>query len=280
MDKVAESQNRWVISSLLLIILLPIVFIIGIQVGISIEGSVSLSQDNLSSWVAALSTVVIAVLTIVLAKETWSLRLIQLSQIEEIRRSSIKPSIGLYLKQNPVGFNFIDVHIENNGSGIAQNVKFKFKNVNNSASDVFESLSKKISQLVILNDGISSLSSGEKRSSFLFSFIDLHSEFGDKALECIIEVDIKFKDIEGTKYSSKSLFNFAEYKGISQLGGGDSLRKISSHLEKMQKDIGHITSGFKKIKTDVYTRKDRKIEEQEWEENIEQYQKKLTNKST
>ena len=46
--------------------------------------------------------------------------------------------------------------------------------------------------------------------------------------------------------------------------GGDSLRKISSHLEKMQKDIGHITSGFKKIKTDVYTRKDREIANQEW----------------
>lgn len=265
MDKVAETKGRWIVGSLAVLLMLPVVFIIGLVVGINIESAITLSQDNLSSWVSAFATVTIAVLTIVLAKETWGLRLIQLSQIEQIRKDSIKPSVGLYLKSSPAGFNFIDVHITNNGSGTAQNIKFTFKNASEDAQEVYEHLLSELNKLVILEKGISTLSSGEHRSSYLFSFIDLHQKFGEKALECVTEVDVSFEDIEGSKYSSKSFFNFTEYKGVSELGGGDPLNKISSHLEKIQKDVGHFASGFKKIKTDVYTSEDRQAERDEWE---------------
>lgn len=265
MDKVAETKGRWIVGSLAVLLMLPVVFIIGLVVGINIESAITLSQDNLSSWVSAFATLTIAVLTIVLAKETWGLRLIQLSQIEQIRKDSIKPSIGLYLKSSPAGFNFIDVHVTNNGSGTAQNIQFTFKSASEDAQDVYEHLLSNLNKLVILEKGISTLSSGEHRSSYLFSFIDLHQKFGEKALECVTEVDITFEDIEGSKYSSKSFFNFTEYKGVSELGGGDPLQKISSHLEKIQKDVGHFASGFKKIKTDVYTSEDRQAERDEWE---------------
>jgi hypothetical protein len=272
MDKVAETKGRWIVGSLAVLLMLPVVFIIGLVVGINIESALTLSQDNLSSWVSAFATVTIAVLTIVLAKETWGLRLIQLSQIEQIRKDSIKPSVGLYLKSSPAGFNFIDVHITNNGSGTAQNIKFTFRNASEDAQEVYEHLLSELNKLVILEKGISTLSSGEHRSSYLFSFIDLHKKFGEKALECVTEVDISFEDIEGSKYSSKSFFNFTEYKGVSELGGGDPLNKISSHLEKIQKDVGHFASGFKKIKTDVYTSEDRQAERDEWERRIAEQQ--------
>ncbi len=267
MDKVAETKNRWIVGSLAVLLMLPVVFIIGLVVGINVESAITLSQDNLSSWVSAFATVTIAVLTIVLAKETWGLRMIQLSQIEQIRKDAIKPSISLYLKSSPAGFNFIDIHISNNGTGTAQNIQFQFINANDDARDVYEGLLEEFNKLIILKKGISSLSSGEHRSSYLFSFIDLHKKYGEKTLECVIEVDISFEDIEGEKYSSKSFFNFTEYQGVSELGGGDPLRKISTHLEKIQKDIGHFASGFKKIKADVYTNEDRRIEQEEWEKH-------------
>ena len=265
MSKVSEIKARWIVGSLSVLLMLPVVFILGMVVGINVEDSITLSQDTLSSWVSAFATVTIAVLTIVLAKETWGLRLIQLSQIEQIRKDSIKPSVNLFLKSSPAAFNFIDVHVVNNGPGTAQNVNFTFHNSSSVADDVYEYLINKINRLVILEKGISSLSAGEHRTSFLFSFIEMHKKFGDKALECIIEVDISFEDTEGSKYTSKSYFNFTEYKGVSELGGGDPLYKISSQLEKIQKDIGHFASGFKKLKTDVYTSDDRAKEREEWE---------------
>lgn len=264
MNKLTDTKGRWIFGSLTVLLMLPVVFIIGLLVGINIESSIKLSQDNLSSWVSAFATVIIAFLTIVLAKETWGLRLIQLSQIEQIRKDSLKPSVSLFLKSSPEGFNFIDIHVSNNGPGTAQNVEFKFINRSKDTVEVYEHLLNDLNRLAILEKGISSLSANEQRSSYLFSFIDFHNKFKEKALECVIEVEITFEDIEGSKYLSKSFFNFNEYKGISSLGG-DPLREIASNIEKIQKDIGHFATGFRKIKADVYTSEDRKVERENWE---------------
>ena len=265
MSKISEIKSRWIVGSLSVLLMLPVVFILGLVVGINVDDSIALSQDTLSSWISAFATAVIAVLTIVLAKETWGLRLIQLSQIEQIRKDSIKPSVNLFLKSSPAAFNFIDVHVVNNGPGTAQNVKFTFRNASPDSDAVYTYLINQLNKLVIFEKGISSLSAGEHRTSYVFSFIEIHQKFGDKALECITEVDITFEDTEGYEYVSKSYFNFTEYKGVSELGGGDPLFKISSQLEKIQRDIGHFASGFKKIKTDVYTSEDRAKEREEWD---------------
>lgn len=272
MNKIARSKKNWILGSITVLILLPIVFITGLTIGINFRGSISLLQDNMSSWVTAIASVVIAMLTIVLAKETWELRLIQLSQIDQIRKDSIKPSISLFLKSTPFAINLIDVHIKNNGTGTAQNIKFTFKNANEDVQDVFMYLLEKLNKLVILDKGISSLGAGEHRTSFVFSFIELHEKFGDKALECITEVNLTFEDIEGEKYSSKSFFNFTEYKGISTIGDGDPLYKISSNLEKIQKDIGYFSSGFHKLKTDIYTNEDRERENEIRENQIKEFE--------
>ncbi|AGS40139.1 hypothetical protein CYCME_1824 [Cycloclasticus zancles 78-ME] len=242
----------------------------GLSVGLGSQGDLVLSSDTLSAWVSALATVCIAILTIFLAKETWALRQVQLSQIEQIRKDSIKPNVDIYLKSSHAGFNFMDVYIINNGFGVAQNIKFNFANKNSQAEDVFQELNKKYEKLSMLANGISSLGAGDKRSSFIFSFIELHASFGDRALEYQSEVDIRYQDNEGKDYVSRAYFNFSEYKGITELGDGDPLRKISRILEKIQKDIGHFSSGFKKLKADIYTSDDREREREEWEEDRKQ----------
>ena len=87
-----------------------------------------------------------------------------------------------------------------------------------------------------------------------------------KALEYNAEISITYQDHEGKEYSSLAYFNFSEYKGITELGGGDPLYKISSILEKIQKDIGRFASGFRKLKADIYTSDDRDKEKELWEE--------------
>lgn len=48
----------------------------------------------------------------------------------------------------------------------------------------------------------------------------------------------------------------SEIKGLYQLGK-PHLYSLASSLEKIQKDIGHIVSGYKRIKTNVYSSTDR-----------------------
>ena len=259
----------WGIGLTMIILVVAIFFIMGLAVGVSSQGLLATGNDTLSAWVSALATVCIALLTIFLAKETWELRRVQLSQIEQIRKDSIKPSVSLYLKSSPVSFNFIDVHIINGGVGTAQNIKFKFTNKSKDAQEVYDYLQEQFSKLVILSNGISSLGGGEMRTSYVFSFIELHKKFSEKSFEYFAEVDIEFQDIEGKTYTSKSHFNFMEYKGISDLGG-DPVHKISSTLEKIQKNIGRFASGKKRLRTDMYTSDDRKKEQEKLENQMKE----------
>ena len=247
------------ICLLMVVLVIAIFFILGFSLGISSQGLLAFGNDTLSAWVSAFATGVIALLTIVLAKETWELRQLQQSQIEQIRKNSIKPRVSVYLKPSPVSFNLMNLHIINDGRGTAQNIKFKFTNRSKDAQDVYDYLQEEFNKLVILSNGISSLGAGENRTSYVFSFSRLHEKFGDRLFEYFAEIDTEFKDIEGNTYNFKSHFMFMEYKGISSFEK-DPVHKISSTLEKIQTHIGHFASGSKKLKTNIYTAEDRKIE--------------------
>ena len=95
----------------MIVLVVAIFFIMGFALGVSSQGLLAFGNDTLSAWVSAFATVCIALLTIFLAKETWELRRVQLSQIEQIRKDSIKPSVSLYLKSSPVSFNIIDIGV-------------------------------------------------------------------------------------------------------------------------------------------------------------------------
>lgn len=279
MKKIRDEKALWIIGSIIVLMLLPIVFIAGLIIGINVDGSITLTQDNLSSWVAAFATVVIAVLTVVLAKETWSLRNIQLNQIEHIRKDGIKPNIDLYLKSSPAAFSFMDVHIVNNGSGSAQNVTFTFENKNTEETAVFEHVVSLFKKLNILKNGISSLGVNEKRSGLVLNFIELNTTHKDIIFDTNIVVNIVYEDIEGDKYSSKVTMNFSEFLGITELGGGDPLYKISSSFEKLQKDFNSFSKGnsSSKIKVETYTSKDRKKSKEEMLKRIEDHHKSQEN---
>ena len=279
MKKIRDEKALWIIGSIIVLMLLPIVFIAGLIIGINVDGSITLTQDNLSSWVAAFATVVIAVLTVVLAKETWSLRNIQLNQIEHIRKDGIKPNIDLYLKSSPAAFSFMDVHIVNNGSGSAQNVTITFENKNTEETAVFEHVVSLFKKLNILKNGISSLGVNEKRSGLVLNFIELNTTHKDIIFDTNIVVNIVYEDIEGDKYSSKVTMNFSEFLGITELGGGDPLYKISSSFEKLQKDFNSFSKGnsSSKIKVETYTSKDRKKSKEEMLKRIEDHHKSQEN---
>lgn len=53
----------------------PLIFIAGLIFGTELNTAIVLTSDSLSSWVGAIATVSIAVLTFILAKETWHLRI-------------------------------------------------------------------------------------------------------------------------------------------------------------------------------------------------------------
>ncbi|MBY4677439.1 hypothetical protein [Marinobacterium arenosum] len=69
-----KENGFWLTLGLLGLLLVPLIFIGWIFLGVSFQAQLELNAVSVSSWVVALSTVIIAMLILVLATETWCLR--------------------------------------------------------------------------------------------------------------------------------------------------------------------------------------------------------------
>ena len=86
MSKRKNERSLIPLMSVIGLVSAPLIFILGIVAGSQIQLSSILTADSLSSWVSALATVAIAVLTFILAKETWYLREAQIEQGNSLRK--------------------------------------------------------------------------------------------------------------------------------------------------------------------------------------------------
>ncbi|MGY0712202.1 hypothetical protein [Azospirillum argentinense] len=258
-----SEKSYWVIISLFVIMLAPLVFISGLVFGLNVAGASGLSADSVSSWVSAIATVAISILTFILAKETWSLRIAQMIQIDEIRKEAVRPSVDLYLLSSPVSFQLMNVHVENNGKGLARNISFEFQpEGKNEFSERERYVVDRLLKINMLANGISSLGFGKQRKSFVFSFLDMKGNGDGDMFSIIVKVKISYYDVDGRFYSTDSLFDFSEYKGVTEVGGGDPNYQIHSEIKKVREILerarGTISSnGFS---VNLFTSEDRREE--------------------
>lgn len=245
--------------------LAALAFVFGVFVGNIISGQNIFSQDTLSSWVTAASTVVITVLTFILAVETWRLRAAQSAQIENLHRENIQPSVSLSLSANPAGIHFMDAKVANAGKGIAKNIRFSFRDRSgSSATDATEPIIKPFKKLAMFERGIESLGVGQELSSFVFSFFELASEIGQDIFSPYLDVEITYEDVEGHPYKNTFAVDFVQFKGMSKLGNSPS-EAISTEIKKFREAFENVSSSNGRLGIDVYNSRDREIEVEKFE---------------
>lgn len=266
-----------VLSGLLFV---PLVFIGGLVWGLNLGGNGKLAADTLSAWVGAIATVAIAILTFILARETWYLRLAQIRQIDELKIEAMRPSLEFYILSAQASIHMMNAHIQNNGKGIARNVSFKFYG---SSGDVLSSQERavveKFQSLNMLKNGLASLGASKERKSFVFSFLDLINKNGDALFGVKIRASIEFEDAEGRKYASESIVDFSEFKGVSEVGGGDPLYNLYKETEKIVKVLESVQAGMssKRLNINVYSSADREEEQKVLEDRLRELGEKKEN---
>jgi hypothetical protein len=110
----------------------------------------------------------------------------------------------------------------------------------------------------------------------MYSHYSQMTQNHDQKIESVLLFETEYQSVTEKKYKEKTIIDMSEMKGSYQLGK-PNLYAISQSLEKIQKDFGHIVSGFKRIKADTYTHEDREREYQERMQQIEEIKAKQKN---
>lgn len=259
-------------AAIALIVAIPLAFIVGLAFGVGLGSSQSLSQDSISSWVSAAATVSIAILTIVLARETWILRETQMDQVKRLRLENIRPEVGLELVPSDFGMNLMLLRISNRGRGIAKSVSFKLSNRDGSpataeSNAIFESFNG----LGIIKRGVSAIGISQVIETFILNFHDLRAKIGqENVLTPYLSIRVEFKDVEGNPYFNDLVFDFSEFEGITQIGGKNPLHKLADEFERFRRKFDGAVKNSGRLQMDVFSQSDRAHEIDERRRSLEE----------
>lgn len=204
-----DEKPLWMYFALLAVLLSPTLFIAGIAVGSRAEIPNDKAWEYISITISAIATSFIALLTIVLAVETWRLRRNQDEQINSNRKEAIRPHVEIFLESSIVGFQFILFRVENIGRGLARNIKFDTQNSKSELMESEKEIIARLEELSFFANSLSTLGVNNTKKSFLFSFIDMQAKYGKDLFKTKLSFRITFEDIEGNSYTNYSVIDLS-----------------------------------------------------------------------
>jgi len=199
----------------------------------------------LFSAVVTIATVAYSILTRTLVLETRKMRQVQ-----------TEPKLEITVKPFDFAINIVRLHIRNIGLGPALNVRFNPKVL--SGGDGAQSLLQEFTQTNFFKIGLNYFGPSQEMHS---NFTQL-SHNHEAKMSSVLLFDIKFESVTGVEYEEQIVIDMSELKGIGQLGT-PNLYSIAKSLEKIKDDFAHVTSGFRKINTNIFTSEDRAKEHEE-----------------
>jgi len=195
------------------------------------------------SGLVTIATMVYAILTAILVKETRRLREVQ-----------TEPNMAVFFKCQEEFFNVGRLIFKNIGLGPAYKISFEITPINHTAGENI--LLEEFSSAEFISRGLEYLGPNQEVVS---GYTMLTEDFEGK-INAMLLVKIKYQSALGKKYESCNQINLSELKGLTVIGK-PSLYSIATSLEKIQRDFGHLASGFRKLKVDIFTKKDRDLED-------------------
>ncbi len=216
----------------------------------------------LNSNSGALSIVFSAIVTaatVVYSILTWKL----VTETRRMRKAQTDARVSISLSVSEKWVNLIDLVVRNEGVGPAFDIQFEISIVSPEECD--KKLIETIDKLGFLKRGIPYLSPGQAVKSFLTSMADNY----EQKRKAAIEVKIKYKTSSGENSEEQYLLDFSVFEGLRTLGT-PPLHSIASSLEKIEKNIGHLSSGYNRLKVILYTQSDIAAENKVWMEEVEQ----------
>ena len=134
-----------------------------------------------------------------------------------------------------------------------------------------ENLLKEFTSSNFFKTGLRQLGPGQNVYS---RYTDMRKDFEGKA-DSVVAFKLDYKSVTGRQHHEEIIIDMSETKDDYQFK--PHLYSIAQSLEKIQKDLGHIVSGSKRVRADVYSSEDRKREREEWEKRYEKQTEETKN---
>lgn len=202
----------------------------------------------LFSGIVMIATIVYAVLTASLVKETRHMRELQ-----------TEPKIEVMASPREEFVNIITLRVKNIGLGSAYNITFELSGESSSEGEA--KLINDFSKSQFLTKGLKYLGPQQELQS---GFTQMTEDYEAKINSRLI-IKVSYENSTGKSYIQNITIYFEEFRGYGTLGK-PHLYSIAQSLEKIGTDINHLTTGFKKLKVDTYSEEDRLNQRRENEE--------------
>jgi hypothetical protein len=201
----------------------------------------------LFSFLVAISTVFYAYLTSKLVRETKRLREVQ-----------TEPTLEIFFRSHDASMSLLEFVVKNVGQGSAYDITFDLSSNPEGAGT--DELLNDLKKLKVITTGIHLLCPTQEFDSY---WTDLRQNFESK-LQAPITITTTCKSTAGIIYKREHTIDLSELEGKVKIGSSP-LYSIAQSVEKLQKDVERISSGWSKLKVDTYSEEDRQQQRIEME---------------
>ncbi|WP_372660958.1 hypothetical protein [Hydrogenophaga sp.] len=208
-------------------------------------------------------TGVVTLATAVYALLTWKL----VTETRLMREVQTEPKLAVTINSIDEAIHIVRLHFRNIGQGPAFGVKFTPRV--ESGNELSAALLAEFTAPNYFKTGLSYLGPGQERVSMFTELIKNH----DDKITTVLAFDVEYKSVMGKTHRDTLVVDMSEYKGTERLGK-PHLYAIALSLEKLQKDVNRLVGDSNRLKTDVYSSKDRSEERKEREEWREEQRRK------
>ena len=206
--------------------------------------------DWLNSNSGAVNAVLVAILVGITAVYAY-LTHRQVLESKKLREMTIRPVLVVTAEIDETDINFINLRVENIGGGAARNIRLR------TSREFMRWNNRSLNELGLFKHGIPLLSPGRNIETLL------SSATGTGLQQEPLEVTAEYEDATGRKIEETFLVDFAAFENLSRVGEAP-LHTIAKSIEKLQKSIGNLSSGTKKLSVLVYSQDDLDAESSAW----------------
>ena len=204
--------------------------------------------DWLNSNSGAVNAILVAILVGITAVYAY-LTHRQVLESKKLREMTIRPVLVVTAEIDETYISLINLRVENIGGGAARNIRLR------ASREFMRWNNRSLNELGLFKHGIPLLSPGRNIETLLSIASELQQE--------PLEVTAEYEDATGRKIEGTFLVDFAAFENLGRVGEAP-LHTIAKSIEKLQKSIGNLSSGTKKLSVLVYSQGDLDAESSAW----------------